>query len=98
MNKSILISKFHLNKTDRQSVQTEFTRIVNRGIILGFVWILGVGSVIALISGFQAKKISREAGFELEGKDKITKCFLVGIGGFLLWAIAITIIIVFRKK
>ncbi|MEO8211295.1 MAG: hypothetical protein ABI840_12115 [bacterium] len=87
-----------MTKPDRESSQIEFNRLVNRGVILGLVWILGVGSVIALISGFQAKKILKEADYKIEGKEKIKRCFIIGIGGLLVWVIAILIILVFRKK
>lgn len=94
--KSILTSNFyHLNQAD---LQTEVNRLVNRGIILGFVWILGVGSVIALISGFQAQSIIKNSQFNLEGRSKVKKCFIIGISGLLVWVIAIFIIIIFRKK
>jgi hypothetical protein len=83
---------------EQENLQIEFNRIVNRGVILGIVWIMGVGSIIALISGFQANKILKEADYNLEGKEKIRKCFVVGIAGLLVWVIAITIIIVFKKK
>lgn len=83
---------------DQTALQTEVNRLVNRGIILGIVWILGVGSVIALISGFQANNIIKNSGFKLEGKSKVKKCFLIGISGLLVWVIAIFIIIIFRKK
>jgi len=38
-----------------QNLQEEVNRIINRGIIFGIIWILGIGSIIALTSGFQAK-------------------------------------------
>ena len=83
---------------DKESAQIEFNRLTNRGIILGSAWILGVGSVISLISAYQANKLFYGSGFELEGKNKIRKCILIGIAGLLVWAIAISIIIIFRKK
>ncbi len=64
-----------MDNVKRESLQIEFNRLVNRGVILGLVWILGVGSVIALISGFQANKILKESDYNLEGKEKVKKCF-----------------------
>ena len=83
---------------DKQSVQTEFNRLTNRGIILGYVWILGAGSLISLISAYQAKKLFDTSGYALEGKNKIKKCIIIGISGLLVWVIAFAIIIIFRKK
>ena len=83
---------------DKETAQTEFNRLTNRGIILGYVWILGAGSIISLISAYQAKKLFYSSEFALEGKNKIAKCFAIGIAGLLVWVIAIAVIIIFRKK
>lgn len=83
---------------DKSSAQTEFNRLTNRGIVLGYVWIMGVGSLISLISAYQAKKLFNTSGFSLEGKNRITKCIIIGIAGLLVWVIAVAIIILFRKK
>ena len=83
---------------NNEAMQTEVNRIVNRGIIFGIIWIMGIGSIIALISGFQAKKLIRQSGNTLTGNNKATKSILIGIAGFLVWAIAIAIIIIFRKQ
>jgi len=83
---------------DKESMQVEFNRLVNRGIILGSVWIMGIGSVISLISAFQANKILKTSGFNIEGKEKVVKCLLIGIAGLLVWVIAIAIILIFKKK
>lgn len=82
----------------KEDIQTEFNRLVNRGIILGCVWILGVGSVISLISAYQANKLINNSGIDLEGKNKVIKCLIIGIAGLLIWVVAIIIILVFRKK
>ena len=58
---------------NKEFLQKEFDRITNRGIIFGLIWIMGIGSVIAIISGYQAGKIFKESGNSLEGKDKIFK-------------------------
>ncbi len=83
---------------NKLSAQTEFDRLTNRGVILGYVWIMGVGSVISLISAYQAKKLFNASGSSIQGKSKITKCNVIGIAGLLVWVIAIAIIILFRKK
>lgn len=82
----------------RENIQPEFDRLVNRGIILGTVWILGVGSIISLISAYQANKLIKESGVIPEGKNRITKCLIIGISGLLVWVIAVLIIVLFRNK
>ncbi len=83
---------------DKENAQIEFNRLISRGIIFGSVWIMGIGSVISLISAFQANKILKNSGFNIEGKNKIIKCLIIGISGLLVWVIAILIIILFKKK
>ncbi len=83
---------------NKEALQKEFDRLTNRGIIFGIIWIMGVGSIIALISGYQAGKIFKESGSTLEGKNKITKSYIARFAGILLWIIAILIIIIFRKN
>ncbi len=83
---------------EKEILQKEFDRITNRGIIFGLVWIMGIGSVIALISGYQAGKIYKESGNLLEGKNKIFKSYIAGLSGILLWIIALLIIIIFKKS
>ncbi|MBK8550566.1 MAG: hypothetical protein IPL53_05675 [Ignavibacteria bacterium] len=83
---------------DKETVQKEFDRLTSRGIILGCVWILGAGSVISLISSYQANKLFKKSGFALEGKNKIRQCLYIGIAGLLVWVIAIAIIILFKKQ
>jgi len=80
-----------------QNLQEEVNRIINRGIIFGIIWILGIGSIIALTSGFQAKKMIRQSEYKLTGNRKATKSILIGIGGLLVWVVAIFIIVKFKK-
>lgn len=79
-------------------MQTEFNRLVNRGIVLGYTWIMGAGSVISLISAYQANKLFKLSGYSLEGKSKVKKCIIIGVSGLFVWFIALTIIFLFRKK
>lgn len=87
-----------MDEQEIENLQIEFNRIVNRGVILGLVWIMGIGSVIALISGYQANKIFKDLGDIPKGKEKIIKCFIIGISGLLVWVIAVSIIFIFKKK
>lgn len=84
--------------TNQNNLQKEVFRLVNRGIILGSVWIFGIGSVISLISAVQANKILNQSTYPLEGKAKVRKCFIIGVAGLLVWVIALLIIILYRKK
>jgi len=50
-----------------------------------------------LTSGFQAKKMIRQSEYKLTGNRKATKSILIGIGGLLVWVVAIFIIVKFKK-
>ena len=61
-------------------------------LVLGIVWIYGIGSILALIFGYQAKnQIDRSGGAEGGRGMAIAGIVLgwVGIGGFALVIIAI---------
>ncbi len=82
---------------DIVNMQTEVNRLVNRGIIFGIVWIMGFGSVVALISGYQANKLIKDSGNILEGKKKVVQCFIIGTVGLILLVLAISLIFIYRK-
>ena len=82
---------------NKEILQKEFDRLTTRGIVFGIIWIMGIGSIIAFISGYQAGKIYRESGNSLVGKNRITKTYIAGFAGILLWIIAILIIVIFKK-
>ena len=81
-----------------EKVQTEVNRLVNRGIVLGLVWIMGIGSVIALISGFQAKKLIRTSESILTGNKKANQSILIGILGLLVWVVVIAFVVNYRRN
>ncbi len=80
-----------------EKAQTEINRLVNRGIVLGLVWIMGIGSVIALISGFQAKKLIRSSENVLTGNKKANQSILIGILGLLVWVVVFAFIIKYKR-
>ncbi|MBS1551235.1 MAG: hypothetical protein JST15_04095 [Bacteroidetes bacterium] len=80
-----------------EKVQTEINRLVNRGIVLGLVWIMGIGSVIALISGFQAKKLIRSSENVLTGNKKANQSILIGIAGLLVWVAVFAFIVKYKR-
>lgn len=80
-----------------EKVQTEINRLVNRGIVLGLVWIMGIGSVIALISGFQAKKLIRSSENVLTGNKKANQSILIGILGLLVWVAVFAFIVKYKR-
>jgi len=76
----------------------EIERLLNRGFVFGSIWIMGIGSVIAVISAYQADKLLKLSGDKFYLRRKIIKCYLLGIIGILIVLAAIIFVILYRKK
>jgi hypothetical protein len=49
------------------------------------VWLMGIGSVIAILQGAKARRLIVRSGGELAGIGKVCWCFVVGGLGVLFW-------------
>lgn len=83
---------------DKEEIQAEVNRLLQRGIVFGIIWIMGIGSVIAVTSGIQALKLIKTPEFEIKGKSKAIKCISIGITGILIVLCAAVIVLIYRKK
>lgn len=79
------------------SKQTEVNRLIQRGIVFGVIWIMGIGSVIAITSAVQAKKLIRDSGGVLEGNKRATLSMLTGIAGLAVLLTVFIIVLIYRK-
>jgi hypothetical protein len=64
-------------------------------LVLGIVWVFGVGAILAVIFGFVARKQIRESGGRQSGNGMATAGIIlgfVGIAGLILWIILIVAI------
>ena len=52
-------------------LQGEVNAKLRRGIFYSIFWLMGVGSAIAVIEGFKAKRLIRQSGGELKGIGKV---------------------------
>lgn len=82
---------------EKENIQTEVNRLVQRGIIFGVIWIMGIGSIIAVTSGIQALKLINTSGYSIEGKSKAVRSILIGITGIIIVAAAMITVFVYRK-
>ncbi len=74
-------------------LQVKVSRILSRGFIFSIVWLAGLGSLIALISGLQAKKIINQSNGEIVGAKMAWWCIIVGTIGL----IAFPFVFIFSK-
>jgi len=59
-------------------LQIKVSKILSRGFIFSIVWLVGVGSLIAFISGIQARKIINKSKGEITGIKMAWWCIIIG--------------------
>jgi hypothetical protein len=74
---------------------TEIDRLLKRSEVFGWIWIMGIGSIISIMSVVKAARMMNEAG--ISDKKRLTGLFVLGIVGLLVAVSAFLIIIIFRK-
>ena len=59
-------------------LQIKTSKVLSRGFIFSIVWLAGIGSLIALISGLQARKLINQSDSEIVGLKMAWWCIIVG--------------------
>lgn len=70
---------------DRVRAQRQIDAVLRRGMIFSIVWLAGIGSVIAILSGLKAKKLIAQLGAEASGMGRVWWCLIIGSVGLLVW-------------
>ena len=70
-------------------LQIKVSKILSRGFIFSLVWLAGIGSLIAFVSGLQARKIINQSNGEITGLKIAWWCIIVGAIGVIILPIAI---------
>jgi hypothetical protein len=78
----------------RDHLQNHVNSMLRRGIFFSIFWLMGVGSLIAIVQGFKARKIIRHSNGEIKGMGKVMWCFIVGGAGLLFWGFVILMVII----
>jgi len=65
--------------------QFEVDRLLRRGIFFSILWLMGVGSIIAVISGLKAQRLIRQSSGSLKGRGRVWWCLVVGGLGLAFW-------------
>jgi len=59
--------------------------LVKFGVIFSLFWLAGIGSAIAVLFGFKARRLIRASGGQLLGNGGAWWCLIIGGFGLLLW-------------
>lgn len=86
--------------SDTGAIQQQINALLRRGVVFSVVWLMGVGSVIALISGLRAKRLIEESQGTATGLGRVWWCLVVGGLGIAIWApiVLIGLINVLRRS
>jgi len=66
-------------------LQIKVSKILSRGFVFSIVWLAGIGSLIALISGLWARKVINQSNGEIVGLRMARWCIIVGLIGVVLF-------------
>jgi len=70
-------------------LQIKVSKILSRGFIFSIVWLAGIGSLIAFISGLQARKIINRSNGEIIGLKMAWWWIIVGALGMIILPITV---------
>jgi hypothetical protein len=62
----------------RPSGSGETSGLAIASLVLGIVWVCGIGSILALIFGYNARKAIRDSGGAVQGKGMATAGIVLG--------------------
>ena len=66
-------------------VQARVNGLLRRGVVFSLLWLMGIGSAIAVVSGLRAKRLIEESGGTVTGLGKVWWCLIVGGLGIIIW-------------
>lgn len=72
--------------TDLDALQLEVSRLLSRGVVFSIVWLMGFGSLYAIVCAAKARRLIKASDGELYGMARVWWCFIVGGIGMVVWA------------
>ncbi|MBX7041284.1 MAG: hypothetical protein K1X85_00145 [Ignavibacteria bacterium] len=72
----------------------EAERLLTRSKVFGSIWLMGIGSVICILSAYKASQILKAEGVT---DRKISGLYLLGFTGVAVAVASLLIILIFRK-
>jgi hypothetical protein len=74
-------------------LQIKVSKILSRGFVFSIVWMGGIGSLIAFLSGLKARKIIRESNGVIHGMKMAWWCIIIGGLGMIVLPLLIISVI-----
>jgi hypothetical protein len=68
--------------------------MLRRGIMFSIFWLMGVGSLIAVVQAIKARKVIVGSNGEIKGMGKVAWCFIGGGLGVLFWGFVMVMVII----
>lgn len=68
-----------------REIRTRVDELLRWRMIFSILWLTGFGSTVAMISGFEARRLILDSGGELRGMERVRSCLILGILGLLIW-------------
>ena len=93
MNSSAL-NPNSLEAMNQSQLQSQVDAMLRRGVIYSIVWLMGIGSLIAVIQAFRARKIIQQSNGQIRGSGKVVWCLVVGGLGLLFWGYVLVMVII----
>ena len=78
----------------KSHLQHQVDGMLRRGVIFSIFWLMGVGSLIAVIQAVRARRIIQQSNGEIQGMGKVLWCFIVGGIGLLFWGYVLLMLVI----
>ncbi|HWC91215.1 MAG TPA: hypothetical protein VG433_16215 [Pirellulales bacterium] len=69
-----------------ESQQSKVDRLLNRGVVFSVIWLLGGGSIYAVLLATRARRIIKASGGAVGGMRRVWWCYAMGGFGILLFS------------
>jgi len=70
---------------ENNRIQQQVDSLLKRGVVLSILWLAGIGSLIALVSGLKAKRLIAQSEGTAIGTGRVWWCVVVGGLGVAIW-------------
>jgi hypothetical protein len=70
-------------------LQVKVSKILSLGFVFSIVWLAGIGSFIAFISGLRARKMINQSNGEIGGLKLAWWCIIVGALGMIIFPLVV---------
>jgi len=72
-------------QANHQGVQARVDGLLRLGTIFSIIWLMGIGSTIAVVAGVKARRLILDSEGTVYGMGRAWWCLAVGTLGLVLW-------------